>query len=302
MLAGGEINHTFEVRNNLLEPVAIKDAADVKTNCGCSAVEPAARVLEPGQATGVTLTIRTAGRQGVLTNGGTVVWTSASGQRRTMAFTIRVVVRPAMEPSVAALVFEDEDVRTGAVKELAFAETIVPMNWDTVKVATSAPFEIMATTRTEKGVRCTVKCIAREDLEDAKGEVVAVGQSLPKVGEAPSTWTASVPVAARRTPDLIVAPRSVPLAVDAEGRGKARLLIRGRRLTGQEQPIVRVACTGYRVKWDVVRSSAGGPAVVQLDFTSTGEKIAERPEVTVEVRGAPPVRLPLVVMAKDKGR
>jgi hypothetical protein len=71
VLAGNTIRHTFEVHNSLPESVEIKGEADVQANCGCSSLVPQARRLEPGQTTGVTITIHTARRQGPLLQGGT---------------------------------------------------------------------------------------------------------------------------------------------------------------------------------------------------------------------------------------
>jgi hypothetical protein len=183
VLAGHTITHTFAVHNSLPESVEIKGEADVQANCGCSSLVPKDRRLESGQTTGVTITIDTARRQGLLLQGGTVVWTSASGQRWKSAFAIRAVIQPAMRPSVPVLSFNDKEIRSGAAKEVVFKETVVSLRWDTVKVSTSAPFEIMSTNKVEKGVRCTVKCTPGQNMEDVQGQLVAVGESVKKGGE-----------------------------------------------------------------------------------------------------------------------
>jgi hypothetical protein len=96
MVAGPTVRHTFEVANKTSEKLTIEKPEDISINCGCSGVEPAKKVLEPGEKTDVTVALQTVNKNGPMSYGGTINWTSASGKKHAIQLLIRGTAIPAI--------------------------------------------------------------------------------------------------------------------------------------------------------------------------------------------------------------
>src|SRR5262249_21516967 len=121
VIAGEVLTHTFHMKNSSPEAIAVKQEKDIQLDCGCSAIEPKTRVLQPGDQADVTVTVRTGDlkrKKGPFAHGGKIWWTAESGRRHVTSLLLRGEVLPPFASDPPVLTFTPEEVKSGAAKEL----------------------------------------------------------------------------------------------------------------------------------------------------------------------------------------
>lgn len=301
VVAGTVVSHAFVICNDWDETIEIRKSDDIVLHCGCSSIEPAMLRLTPGQSTDITVKLRTMGRDGVFVNGGDIIWTGARGKQRKLHFTLRVKVEPALRVSDQMLVFDDEEEPQTNTKEIIFTASKAPILWDSLMVTVSLPFQLEKLDRGRDRMRCVVTHPKESEREEVVGRIEAVGRLRGKRGDEGEFVSATAGLLWRpRQDDLRISPKIVPLTFGADGCGRARLYIRGKKVEKNPRLIRSVDCQGYSVKWTALPTAAGKAQIVELNLVPTpGLKRPDKPMLRVDLQKSRPVELPVSVTGRE---
>lgn len=298
VIAGETVAHDFVIANTASVPIAMLGADAVRLDCGCASLVPAARELEPGSSTRVTVTLHTQGLNGPLEKGGSIVWTAPNGDKRITQMTIRGEVIPPLQAEPAVLRFEPEAVQNGTAQELRLGEG-TPLDWSTLAVESSSPYvKASIASRERQAAVCAVQCTVPEGLETFSATITVKARVAAPASSLRGTEVSlTVPVQARQTIDLAISPQSVPVAFRGpEGTGTGRFLLRGTLLETGKAALKSVRCEGFEVAWKLDRGAASKAAVLEVVLKPQGKGVKPHPEIEIEVEGKGTYRFPVVVM------
>lgn len=304
VVAGTVVCHAFLVRNDWDEPIEIRKPGDIVIHCGCSSIEPADRRLAPGESTRIRVKLRTIGRVGTLANGGEVIWTATGGKQRKLIFTLRAEILRVLQVSDEILVFDDEAESGVITKELTFSSSKVPIIWESLCVTATSPFQITKVDKNSDRMHCVVTHPIESEREEVTGRIQAQARLQETKPDGGEIVTATVGVIWRpRQDDLRITPKMVPLAIGAEGRGKARLYLRGKKVEQNPKLIRSVVCEGHTVEWKLHPTAGGKAAILELNLIPTsGVKTPEKSLLSLDFRESGPVQVPFFVsVRKNEG-
>jgi hypothetical protein len=312
------LTHTFRVKNSSAEARTIQKDTDVQPNCGCAAIVPEARTLQSGAETDVKVTIRTGGllrKQGPFAHGGKIVWTEAGGRRHATSLTIRGQALSPLASSPETLMFQPDEVKRGAIKEVMFTAN-APIDWNTWTLTSSSPyFEIVE--RTPPGdqgrASCKVKCLPPDCLENFHGEIRVKAQARPSGREAsPSLPVAfAIQVRARQTVDLTISPQVLPLTFGRPpDRATVRLTFRGEQVAKDQIQIEAIDYPGCTATWKLTKKAEATIAVLEVTLLRQPAKSAEAakeppdpdPKMLIRLAGKRPIALPVVEVGPSLDR
>lgn len=133
VLSGEVVSNAFVFTNTTGELLRISDDTDVRKDCGCAAVEPETRELQPGDSTKVIVKVVTRGRSGHFAHGGTVAWSPPNGKSIEAIFKLHGEILLALESHPTSLGFGPDEVNGRVTKEIKFTAS-VPLDWANAKV------------------------------------------------------------------------------------------------------------------------------------------------------------------------
>lgn len=294
VIAGEVVTHGVVLRNDWDEAIDIRNPSDIVIHCGCSSIDPVVRRLEPGESSEIKVTLRTLGREGTFANGGEIIWTATSGKQRRFVLTLRVEVRPALRASPAVLIFDDEAEADAMNKEITFAATKDPIDWASLRVTVASPFQVVKVEKNKDQMRCIITHPKESEREEVTGRVQASAQLCGATTKDRDLVTATVGVIWRpRQGELRIVPKVVPLAVDGQGRGTARLYLRGKMVETNPRLIRSISCEGYVAEWKMLPAAKGKAAILDLRLDPrSGAKTPETQLLQVDFVDAKSVRRP----------
>jgi hypothetical protein len=307
VISGEVLTHTFRLKNTTGEALALAKDTDVQPNCGCSAIVPAQKSLTPGAETDVTVTIRTGGlrrKQGPFAHGGRIVWTAESGRRHATSLTVRGDAIPPLCSEPTVVHFNAQDVRNGVVKELVLTAQ-VPIDWSTLALSSSSNyFQLVEGSQAKEGekVRCQVKCVPPECIEDFGGEIIAKAQ-VRRTDSEEFPVSITVPVGARQKVDLAVSPTVVPVTFGPSGSSSpVRLVFRGDKAAKGEIAIQSITYEGCKVTWKL--SQGRDSAIVEVTLVrepakqngKEAQQNDKEPPLIIQMAGGKFISLPVVAV------
>ncbi len=294
LIVGQIVTHDFVIDNTSSEPISILSDTDIRLNCGCSALVPAARRVKPGARTTVQATVNTKGRMsGRFNHGGSIVWTSPSGATRRVTVALKGEVAQPFQCEPEVLTFEGSDVRAGTALEVVLRANLA-VDWRSLNIASPHTASVRVTSVTTHGqtARFHVRCVAREGVESLDTTLTIsarVAESSPLLSG--SQVSVSLPIRAKQQADLMVTPQTVPITFNGTARhGTARLLLRGDLLAQGKSVIRSITCDGFRVQWKMSEPTKSKVAIVEMNFEEEDTEAAA-PELRIEVQGKSFVRL-----------
>jgi len=263
---------------------------DITTNCGCTGVVPNARRIPPGGSVAVQAAVRTAGKSGPFSVGGSIRWTGPSGAVRTTRLLVRGKATPPLQTEPDVLDLSAADMTAVRFHDL-IVTSVVPLDWGQLQIVCNSP-SVRFGPRRRDGDRLIipVTCNLPNSLEVLDETIcLACPVTDPKSPLHGKNAAVSVPIRASRKTDFAVSPSTV-VVTQVREQATAKLLIHGRRVrTGA--PVIRaVRCDCRRVSWTVSEPTAGGVAILEITFVKGRETPAW---LEIELEGAEPVRMPI---------
>jgi hypothetical protein len=294
VISGEPVSHDFVIRNTSNGAMEILSDADIRLNCGCSSLVPAARRIEAGTQTHVEAKVETRGKRGPFAHGGSIVWTSVSGVQRPISFAIRGKAVLPIESAPEVVRFDPTETRKGEVKEFVLTPN-VPVDWGSLKWSSSSPqIQVLESQIEGRALRCKARCVLPEGQETLQGTL----NGFVDVHESKSPpITFAIHVLAEQTVDLVIVPKTVPIVLPSNGEnGKARLLLHG-ELVGHEKPYIReIRCQGFRVNWSANKPTPSKKAVLDMTFEPTEKGRASDVRIQIDLVTGKTIILPAVLV------
>jgi hypothetical protein len=285
MVAGPVIKHTFEFVNNSGEKLTIEKPEDIAINCGCSGIEPEKRALEPGEKTGVSVTLQTVSKSGPMSYGGIITWTAAGGKtQKTQMLIVGTAIPPiAAEPQ--SLNFEPAEIRNKVAKPVRIRGN-VPLDWVKVPVGSSSPYFKVSITRIESdAIFCDVVCDPPSDVESVQGDLLVGARLKPNADDLAESGVAlRIPVRGRQTVELAISPKTpIFRFAETENLATSRLLLQG-ELVGVGPSLVKdITCKGYDVNWRLSDSKGSNSAILDVTIKRVAATAGPGMEKTLSI-------------------
>jgi hypothetical protein len=289
VIAGEVVTRVLSIPNTTDTHLVFEDGA-VRVGCGCVSIRPERRELARGEKASVAVAVDTTGRAGPMAYGGAITLTDGEGRQHSVSLTLKGVILPALVAEPAALVFTPAQVAYGAEQEV-YVRAALDVDWESLSFS-GQPSHLHLRIHGAKGrsARIAVKYLLPAGIRGSVDTLtvnVQVAASSPRL----AGKRVSLALAVRATADqrLTVTPGIVPLVSRADGKGSARLLMRGR--DGCKLTVKAVAVEGCRVDWKLEPQDDGSSGILELSV-SEGDG-APGDTLVIEVEGETPIRLPI---------
>jgi hypothetical protein len=220
------------------------------------------------------------------------------GRKTEFVLTGRAV--PVLKCEPPEIVFDANDVRSGAVKEVALSG-VLPLNWDKFQFfSESQEFKIVSQRRDGDRVVAGVRCLLSDGADTGSARFFA---HVPIIAPASSLHgqdaVVELPVTARREVDLGIMPKTVLVAPSSTG-STSRLLIHGKRVQSREPLIRAIRCGQSIVDWQMSEPTAAGVAIVVLTFPEV-PSLGRPASLRIEFEGREPIDVPISWPAESVG-
>jgi len=293
--AGVEISHTFTLANDLTGTVHVEKDSDIKANCGCATLVPAARELSPQATTSVTVKAGTLDKVGPFKLGGRITWTDSEGSRHVSAFALTGIGLPPLALQPNALVFEREEIAKGLGQELRV--TLSP-DVDEASLTVEAGTDALTIQKSHVEKRCrtySVKCVRQPQGEEEEVHDIYLSAKLtPAFGG--TAVSARLLVYVQEVVPLDVRPKALDLRLGPDGRATGKLFLSGDAMRNGGS-VESVSCADYQLEWKVTRGGTGTQTAV-LEITLLVLPDKPRPPkstLQVKVKGLPALHVPITV-------
>jgi hypothetical protein len=307
VIAGVVVTHTFPVKNSSVETITIKQDKDIHLDCGCSSITPGLRTLRPRQETDVTVTVRTGAlkkKKGPFIHGGKLVWSAPTGTLSATSLTLRgeAVLPFVTDPQLVD--FSPEEVKTAALKEIIIT-AVAPVDWSTSTVTSVSPyFQVIDRAPPDKSgnIRCKVKCLPPESIEEFRGEIQVEAQArLSGLDGRPVSST--IPMRARQVVDLAINPKVVPVTFGPSGeKANVKLTLRGEKAAKGQIEIEAIRYKDCQATWKLKRTADSPTSVLEVTLTRQRKKPASKetkpgdqdPVLLIQLVGGKSIPVPAV--------
>lgn len=253
VLSGDSIAHEFVFRNTSPEPLSILEDSDIRRTCGCTSLAPDTRLLPPGATAKIAVSFDTTAQEGPLSHGGSIIWTTAGGQKREVHLSLSVESLPPFRAEPRFMVFTgaESSQRTHAV-ELKPVRG-VEIDWNSVTIDPPASeFTISARQPRPNGYRFDLSYAPAFDSSPYSGSLLARAKikSLSG-GRKPLDREAIVALQLRAEPHppIRVRPASLLARFSGPSPAKIRLLLTGNEITPSQEDIRAVTYADQPVDW-----------------------------------------------------